>query len=63
MAKRILTNPGATNIYLPAELKKLARKTAEEKKMSLSELIQRLLSAEIKRKRGIAHLHPREATA
>ena len=60
MAKKVLTNPGATNIYLPSELKKQAKQAAKEKSMSLSEMIQRLLVAEIKRKRGIAHLHERE---
>lgn len=60
MATRILTNPGATNIYLPSDLKKQAKQLASEKDMSLSEMIQRLLVAEIKRKRGIAHLHARE---
>jgi post-segregation antitoxin (ccd killing protein) len=63
MAKRVLTNPCATNVYLPAELKKRARAAAVEKNMSLSELIQRLLVAEIKRKRGIAHLNGREVAA
>jgi len=60
MAKRILTNPGATNIYLPSELKKRAKALAAEKGMSLSGLVQRLIVAEAKRKRGIAHLHDRQ---
>ena len=52
-----------TNITIQAELKAAARKLAAQKRMSLSELIERLLVAEIKRKRGIAHLHHREVLA
>ena len=60
---KILTNPAATNIYLPLEIKRRAKALAESKNMSLSELIQRLLEAEGKRKRGIAHLHDRGVAA
>ena len=54
--KKTVSNPCATNIYLPSAMKTMARVLAKEKGMSLSELIQRLLVAESKRKRGIAHL-------
>lgn len=59
----VITGGEATNLYLPRALKAEAKKIAETKykrKMSLSQLVQRLLVAEINRKRGIAHLHSRE---
>lgn len=57
----ILKDGGPTNIYLPKELKERAKALAKERyKTSLSSMIQSLLVAEIKRKRGIAHLHPRQ---
>jgi hypothetical protein len=37
----------------------IARKLAFEKNMTVSELLERLVKAEAARKRGIAHLHPR----
>jgi organic radical activating enzyme len=59
----VLTGGEPTNLYLPKELKKAAKKAAAthySRSMSLSELVQRLLVAELKRKRGIAHLNERE---
>jgi hypothetical protein len=54
MATKNLTNPGATNIYLPREIKMKGRELAAAKGMSLSELIQRLIWAETKRKVGVS---------
>jgi|GEM_PF-2983910 len=59
----VLRNGEPTNLYLPKELKSEAKRIAKQRysrPMSLSELVQRLLVAEINRKRGIAHLHSRE---
>lgn len=39
---------------------RIAKKLAFEKNMTVSELIERLIFAESTRKRGIAHLHPRQ---
>lgn len=41
----------------------LAQQLALQKRMSVSELLERLISAEAGRKRGIAHLHPRNLEA
>jgi hypothetical protein len=58
---KISNDGGATNIWLPGELKRQGKRLAKEKKMSFSEMIQRLIAAELKRKRGIAHLNERTA--
>lgn len=60
----VLSEGGPTNLYLPKELKREAQRLAKERyNYSLSQLVQRLLVAEISRKRGIAHLNPRQLEA
>ena len=41
----------------------IVRQLAFDKNMTVSELLERLVNAEAKRKRGIAHLHSREVAA
>jgi hypothetical protein len=48
------------NISWQSSSDDLAKSLALEKRMTVSELLERLISAEAKRKRGIAHLHPRQ---
>ena len=48
-----------TNLYLSKELKKAAKKIARENGMSFSEMVERLLVAEMKRKRGFSLFTPR----
>jgi hypothetical protein len=45
------------NIYMESALAEAGMRRAEEVGFSFSELLSRLLAAELKRKRGIAHLH------
>jgi len=47
-------------LYLTGETYKAAKKHCRSKNISVSETVDRLLVSEINRKRGIAHLHPRQ---
>jgi hypothetical protein len=46
-------------LSLSVEIYAAARKLSEATGRSVSEIVDRLLVAELKRKRGIVHLHPR----
>ena len=59
----VLKNGCPTNLYMPENLKIAATHYARERYgYSLSQLVQRLLVADMRRKRGIARLYPRELT-
>ena len=62
LMSKVSDSPRRRNISWSSEVDRLAEEMAFDKhlKGGVSELLERLVRAESKRKRGIAHLHPRE---
>ena len=64
MARPLTGRTGVkVTLYLSKETYTAARKHSRATKFSVSEIVDRLLVAELHRKRGIAHLHPRKLEA